>query len=77
MANCLVLRHTVSKGTIISHIMSKIKAKKRLGYEAPLSVALECKPGACLCQSLQGVDIESINDDGVMDISGSDYFITD
>lgn len=62
--------------------MSKIKAKKRLGYEVPESVALECKPGACLCQSLlwqslQGVDIESINDDGVMDISGSGYFITD
>ena len=83
MANCLVLRHTVSKGTITSHIMSKIKAKKRLGYEVPLSVALECKPGACLCQSLQGVDIlqgvniESIIDDEVMDISGSGYFITD
>ena len=82
MANCLVLRHMVSKGTITSHIMSKLKAKKRLGYEVPLSVALECKPGACLCQSLQGVDIESINiesiiDDGVMDISGSGYFITD
>lgn len=77
MADCLILRHTVSKGTITSHIMSKIKAKKRRGYKVPLSVALEVKPSAGLCQSLPGVGIESINDDGEMDISGSDYFITD
>lgn len=57
--------------------MSKIKAKIRRGYEVPLSVALEFKPGACLCQSLHGVDIEFINDDGEVDISRSDYFITD